>query len=117
MQRQPEAALAAAQAIENPDDMMRLQGIALAEHDLGHRLESDQALEKLTSRWGHGAQYQIAQVHAWRGDADRAFEWLERAFRERDPAISFMRVDPALRGLRDDPRYAVLLRKMNFPVD
>lgn len=117
MQRQPEAALAAAQDIEDPSDMMRLQGIALAEHDLGHRDESDRALEKLTSRWGHGAQYQIAQVHAWRGDADRAFEWLERAFRERDPAISFLRVDPALQGLRDDPRHAVLLRKMNFPVD
>ncbi|HEU4384224.1 MAG TPA: protein kinase [Anaeromyxobacteraceae bacterium] len=117
LEGQPEAALAAARRIADPSDVFRLQGVARAEHDLGHIAESDRALEELISRWGYGAQYQIAQVYAWRGDADRAFEWLERARRERDPGICYVKFDPILRKIRGDPRYPVLLRKMNLPVD
>ncbi len=123
LQGRPEAALSAAQRLADPGDSsspasgVRLLGLALAEHDLGHAAESDRALAKLISRWGHGFQYQIAQVHAWRGDADRAFEWLERASREYDPATTFIKFDPLLRKIRGDPRYTALLRKINLPVD
>jgi tetratricopeptide (TPR) repeat protein len=123
LQGQPEAALSAAQRLADSSDAssaasaIRFLGVALAEHDLGHVAESDQALEKLISRWGHGLQYHIGQVHAWRGDADRAFEWLERGWREHDPATTFIKFDPLLRKIRGDPRYTSLLRKMNLPVD
>ena len=117
LQGQPEAALASARRIADPSDVYRLQGVARAEHDLGHVAESDRVLEELISRWGYGAQYQIAQVYAWRGDADRAFEWLERAWRERDPGICYVKYDPILRKIRGDPRYPALLKKMNLPVD
>ncbi|HEU4384227.1 MAG TPA: protein kinase [Anaeromyxobacteraceae bacterium] len=123
LQGRPEAALSAARRLAEPSDasstasFVRLQGVALAEHDLGHLAESDRALEKLISRWGHGAQYQIAQVYARRGDADRAFEWLDRAWRERDVSIGRLKLDPLLRAIRSDPRYPALLRRMNLRVD
>ncbi len=123
LQGQPEAALSVARRIADPSDAVsaasaiRLLGVALAEHDLGHVAESDRALEKLISRWGHGLQYHIGQAHAWRGDADRAFEWLERAWLEHDPATSFIKFDPLLRKIRGDPRYTALLKKMSLPLD
>ncbi len=111
----PEAALSAAQRFTRP--RARLWGIALAENDLGHAAESNQALEELTSKFTGAYPHQIAQVYAWRGDADHAFEWLERAWRERDSNIGRIKFDPLLRKIRGDPRYPTLLKKMNLPVD
>jgi hypothetical protein len=58
--------------------------------------------------------YQIAEVHAARGEANPAFEWLERAYAQRDSGIAWSKVDPHLRSLRTDPRWEVFLRKMGL---
>ena len=60
------------------------------------------------------AAYQIAELYAMRDDADRAFEWLERAYRQHDAGLTSMQVDRLLRGLHDDPRWRRLLEKMGF---
>ena len=111
---QPAAALASSQ---RSTISFRLAGDALAQHDLGHPGESQQALDKLIVRFGHIAAYQVAQVYAWRGENDRGFEWLQRAYAQRDSALRNLKVDPFLRKLRDDPRYTALLKKMNLPAD
>ena len=49
------------------------------------------------------------------GDADRAFEWLQRAYTERDPALIEMKGDPLLKKITGDPRYTALLKKMRLP--
>jgi hypothetical protein len=54
-------------------------------------------------------------VHAWRGALDLAFTWLERAHAQRDGGMALMKSDPMLEKLHGDPRFAVLLRKMNLP--
>ena len=46
---------------------------------------------------------------------DKAFDWLERAYRQRDGGLSDIKTDPPLANLRDDPRYNAFLRKMNLP--
>jgi hypothetical protein len=56
-------------------------------------------------------------VHAWRGERDRAFEWLERAYDLRDADLPNVKNDPILRKVHDDPRWKPFLRKMNLPVD
>ena len=58
--------------------------------------------------------YQIAQVVAWRGEVDRAFEWLERAYEERDPGMGTVFVEPFFRPIRNDPRWHALLKKLRF---
>ena len=108
---------AAALAVLNrsTSEFLRLTGAAVAYHSLGHAKESQQALDALISRYGHSAAYQIASVHAWRGENDRAFQWLERARTQRDAGLTMLQADPMLRGLRGDPRYAAFLREMNLP--
>lgn len=59
--------------------------------------------------------YQAAQAHAWRGERDDAFRWLERGLEIRDPGMNYLLFDPLLRSLRSDPRYEELRRRMRLP--
>jgi serine/threonine-protein kinase len=93
----------------------RLHGLAMAEHSLGHARESAQALAELEAGFATGFSLQIAEAHAWRGDFDAAFEWLDRACEQRDSGIPRVRGNPFLRALRGDPRYAALLERLAFP--
>jgi serine/threonine protein kinase/tetratricopeptide (TPR) repeat protein len=95
----------------------RLTGSALAHHDLGNVKEARQALGELIARHRENAAYYIAWVFAWRGESDRAFEWLETAFRQHDTGLVFIKQDPLLRKIRTDPRYLTLVRRMNLPPD
>jgi TolB-like protein len=109
----PAEALALAEgAGEEP---FRLWGQALAQHTLGHARESDAARKALEVRYGNLLAYPVAQVHAWRGEKDGAFEWLERSFERRDISLEGIAFDPLLRQLHGDPRYAGLLKRMNLP--
>ena len=60
--------------------------------------------------------YQIAEVYAWRGETESAFEWLQRAYDTRDTGTLSMLIDPLLRGLHSDPRFNQLLVKLGLPV-
>jgi len=90
-------------------------GIAMAEHSLGHARESLAALDELKRKYATGFALQIAQVHAWRGEKDAAFEWLDKAFAHRDPGLLRLRSDHQLAALKDDRRFAALLRQLNYP--
>jgi TolB-like protein/Tfp pilus assembly protein PilF len=99
-------------------DFFRVMGEALVEYQLGHGAEAQRALaQMLTAPGATAGNYQIAQVYAWRGEADGAFEWLESAYRNHDGGLGFLKYDPLLRKVRGDARYAALLRKMNLPPD
>jgi tetratricopeptide (TPR) repeat protein len=106
-------ALELAQRETLPD--FRLVGIALAQHTLGNKEASDAALQELGDKHGNEAAYQFAEACAWRGEIDRAFEWLERAYTQRDPGLAISCSDPFFRPLHDDPRWVPFMRKMGFP--
>jgi len=89
----------------------------MAHHSLAHPTESQAALDALIAKYGHAAAYQIATVYAWRGEKQATFDWLERARVQRDAGLTMVKVDPLLRSVRDDPRYAEFLRKMKLPPD
>jgi TolB-like protein/DNA-binding winged helix-turn-helix (wHTH) protein/Tfp pilus assembly protein PilF len=58
----------------------------------------------------------VAAVYALAGDKDCAFEWLNKAYAERDgEIITLMKVDPSFKNLRDDPRFAAFLRRLGLP--
>ncbi len=98
-------------------EVYRLQGEAMVFHSMGREAESRRALAKLESAYGDARPTSVAEAHAWRGDRDGAFRWLERAAAIHDVALREVKTDRYLRSLRGDPRYAALLRRMNLPVD
>jgi len=79
--------------------------------------ESDAALNELIKNEAELAAFQIAETYAYRGDRDRAFEWLERARRQRDPGLGNLLKDPLLENLRGDPRWNTFLHTMGLGDD
>ncbi|HSU86768.1 MAG TPA: tetratricopeptide repeat protein [Chthoniobacterales bacterium] len=108
-----EAALREAQL--EPDDTYRRFELALAHFARKDRAAADAALAELITQSRDIAAYQIAEVYAFRGETDKAFEWLQISFDTHDSGMLSVVVDPLLRNLRDDPRYKALVEKMNFP--
>jgi hypothetical protein len=80
----------------------------------GETKASDAALEELIARHGTDSPYQVAEVHGARGEADQAFEWLERTFAQRDPGLTYLKIDPFLKNLRADPRWRALLERLRL---
>lgn len=98
-----------------PDTEWKTFGYALAYHALGKAAESDAAVRAYeTKHHGEGA-FQIAELHAYRGETDLAFAWLDRAYAQRDGGLVQIKHDPLLRSMEGDPRYAIFLKKMHLP--
>jgi TolB-like protein/DNA-binding winged helix-turn-helix (wHTH) protein/Flp pilus assembly protein TadD len=88
---------------------------AIAYYALGRKKDSDTALSELITKYDASNQYLIAEVYAFRNQSDEAFEWLDRAYGQRNAGLILMKVDPLLKNLRHDSRYVALLKKLNFP--
>jgi TolB-like protein/cytochrome c-type biogenesis protein CcmH/NrfG len=101
------AALASVEQEVHPG--FKLTGLALVHHSMGNTVESDAAVATLHADWEEEAAYQIAEVHAFRGENDIAFEWLNKAVEQNDPGISTMKPDALLVSLHEDPRWRSLL--------
>ena len=113
-QERPQEALTEFQQEVEP--AWRLFGLALAYHALGRKQESDQALAELIDKFAANFAFQVSQVYAFRREADRAFEWLERAYAQRDGGLPEIKGDFFLKNLHSDPRYIAFLKKMRLPV-
>ena len=90
-------------------------GEALAYAAMGKKAEGDAALNQLIANYQVQAAYQIAEVYAFRGEVDQAFQWLELARAHRDAGLPAIKGDPLLKNLYGDPRFAQFLRSMNLP--
>jgi tetratricopeptide (TPR) repeat protein len=100
-------------------ELYRLMGEVLVDHALGRQEQSRRALDAVLALLYVAASggYQVAQMYAFRGEADQAFWWLESAYKHHDAGLTIVKYDPLLRGVRGDPRFAAFLRKMHLPVD
>ena len=87
----------------------------IAYYALGRKKESDAALSELITKYHASHPYEIAQVYAFRNQPDEAFEWLERAYAQRDSDLVLTKVDPFLKNVHADPRFAAFLKKLNLP--
>ncbi len=108
----PQAALAAIQ--KEPGGLWRLDGLAIINHALGRKAESDAALAELIKNYEKESAWNIAYVYAFRGEANRAFEWLEKAIVYHDPGLSLTAVQPQFTNIRSDPRWLPFLRKIGL---
>ncbi|HEU5311826.1 MAG TPA: tetratricopeptide repeat protein, partial [Candidatus Eisenbacteria bacterium] len=78
---------------------------AVIRHKMGHAEESDAILRELVEKDADVAAYQIAQIYAARNEADQAFAWLDRAYRQEDPGLADTGTDRLFQSLRADPRW------------
>ena len=90
-------------------DVMTLKVAAISPN-----ADTVEALRVLVEKDAEGSACQIAQVHAARRETDAAFEWLERAYEQRDAGLATMKSSMEFRNLHGDPRWPALIRKMNL---
>ncbi|MEL7451235.1 MAG: hypothetical protein AAFN78_18630 [Pseudomonadota bacterium] len=110
-----EAALEGSQAsATGPTQGFRKFEFALAHYADGNTAESDAALASLIANDSDSMAYQIAEVYAWRGDTDEAFQWLRRSYDSHDAGTLGMLADPLLRRLHDDPRFDDMLAELGL---
>ena len=90
-----------------------IAALAHAYAKAGNAKEAMKKLDELNviSSQRYVSAYPIALVQLALGRKEKAFEWLEKAHRERDEMMTHLRVDPRLDGLREDPRFRALLRR------
>jgi hypothetical protein len=79
-------------------------GTAQALDALGRHEEAEHTIALAEQKWGAAMAYQISYFYAGRKDADRAFAWLERAYRQHDGGLPNLKVDIRLTNLRQDPK-------------
>jgi predicted Zn-dependent protease len=87
---------------------------AIVYYALGRKKDSDAALSELVAKHLSDS-FHIAEVYAFRNQSDEAFEWLDRAYVQRNAGLIETKVNPLLKSLHHDPRYAAFLKKLNFP--
>ena len=105
---------ALAEAMREPEEAYRLWALATIYHAVGRGPESDAVLRDLIEIGAQDNAFQIAEVHAFRGEADAAFDWLEKAFVQRDTGLAETKFNPYLRPLHGDPRWDPFLKKMGL---
>ncbi len=91
-------------------------GLAITHYALGNEAQSDEILadliEKAATRGWVG--YLVAMVYGYRGEVDRAFEWLNHALENEDGDLVWILGETAFHGLHSDPRWQPLLEKVNL---
>jgi tetratricopeptide (TPR) repeat protein len=98
------------------DDVARSRGLAMGHASAGRVAQSDRHLQALVERHRLDAAREIAQVYAWRNERDKAFEWLDRAYAQRDVGLAELKGEQLFRNLEGDPRWtAFLTQKMKIP--
>ena len=106
---------AAFQLSEGNTEALSLKGYTLAA--MGRRREAEQVLRTLlqSAQARFVPPYNVALLHAGLGDAEAAFEWLEKARLVRDVHIAFLTVEPKWDPLRGQPQYQTLLQRCGLP--
>jgi len=101
--------------LKEPVEFWRLAGLSLAYHAGGQKQKSDAVLREFIEKYASVSAFQIAEAYAYRGEKQEAFEWLDRAYRQRDAGLISLNADPLFENIKSDPRFAAMLRKLKLP--
>ena len=113
MQGRPQDALQEIELVQY--DPVRTCLYAITYHALSRKKESNAALGQLIAKYQATDAYEIALVYAFRNQSDEAFEWLDRAYANHQQNVIYTKVDPLLKSLHNDPRFAAVLKKLHLP--
>jgi tetratricopeptide (TPR) repeat protein len=107
-----DAAGALAEIEQETSEVWSRIGHAIAYHALGRNAESGEALAELIAKYEQDWSYNIAYVYAFRGEASKAFEWLDKAVGYRDAGLAEIVREPLFDNIRQDSRWLPFLRKI-----
>jgi TolB-like protein/DNA-binding winged helix-turn-helix (wHTH) protein len=113
MEGRPQDALPEIKRVQS--DAQRMYLYALAYAAMGSEKQSDAALQELVAKHSTHDAFEIAAVYAFRNQRDEAFEWLDRAYAQREGNLALANLWPALKNLHGDPRYSAFLKKVHLP--
>jgi serine/threonine-protein kinase len=107
---------ALAASADEPDAATRRSELAQVYAANGDTVKGQAQLDDMLRLDGESNAFYIAEVYTLRGDADKAFEWLERGYTIRDPGTTTLYEDPiVLPALRNDPRMKAFAKKIGVP--
>ena len=90
--------------------------MALAQQIGPDHRKADAALREYITKQGKDQPYFVADLYAQRQQPDQMFEWLQRAWTQRDPGFAGMLTDPLVLAYQHDPRFASLCKQAGWPV-
>ncbi|MGN6453201.1 MAG: tetratricopeptide repeat protein, partial [Steroidobacteraceae bacterium] len=99
----------------NRDHWSSMWCLAVTFEKLGRRADAEAELKKLQAAFGDASAYQCATIYAQWGNRAKAIEWLDRAVRLPDAGVVYMKTDPLMDPLRQDPRFQEIERGLKFP--
>jgi tetratricopeptide (TPR) repeat protein len=96
---------------------LKLSGLGYTYAVSGKRNEALKVLERLEelSQKVYVPPTHVAAVYAGLGDKDKAFQWLEKAYRERDEGLIYLNVAPPWVSLRSNSQFTDLTRRIGLP--
>jgi len=110
------AAAALHDAQLEPKGFWQYYALALAQQIQNDRAAADAALQTLIDNDAVSGPFQIAVVYGLRKEPDKMFEWLDRAYTERDSGLTQLLVTPFILTYKNDPRFAAFCQKLKLPV-
>jgi len=114
LQKQPDVAVREAELA--PPGVIHDVAVTLAQQTRRHQPEADAAVKVLIDQHAVDDPLGIALVYAYRGEGDKVFEWLDRAYELHEPRLIGNLTNPFLERYRSDPRFAALCNKMGLPI-
>jgi serine/threonine-protein kinase len=97
------------------DDWESKYCLAIVYDKLGRHADARTELARIKAYWADTAPYQYAEIYAQWGDHPKALASLETAMRSRDAGLVYLKTDPLLDPLRQEPRFQAIERALNFP--
>jgi tetratricopeptide (TPR) repeat protein len=89
--------------------------LPLAYHKLGRQADAETALARFKASAGNAGAYSYAGIYAQWGNTREALTWLETALQLRDGDLAYLKTDPLLDPLRQEPRFKAIERELRFP--
>jgi len=109
-----DARAALAETLQEDSAQFRLHSLSNVYFALGRKAESDAALADMIRKYEKTGAVMIAGSMAYRGDASRAFEWLDKAVRDHDTSLGVIADSPVFANIHSDPRWLPFLRKIGL---
>jgi len=108
---------ALSEAEKETNEFWKLYAKNFAVYALGRNQKADSLLLQFKNKYSKSSPSNLASLHAYRGEQEKAFKWLEVAFNQSDTDLIEVLNYPSFKNLYKDPRWSDFILKMDFPKD